>query len=155
SGQAHRARVFERRRVHHATRILGQWQQRAGRIVMSVVALIQAIVREEMNRLHVGDLGVVTSVVPHGADDDRENYEWNVLLEDAGLELRKVPVATPSIGSAAIPNIDDLVLVTFVGGDVNQPVVIGRLYNDQQRPPINQSNELAFHLPLDADEDAA
>ena len=122
---------------------------------MSVIALIQAIVREEMNRLHVGDLGVVTSVFPHGGADDRENYECNVVLKNAGLELRKVPVATPSIGSAAIPNIDDLVLVTFVGGDVNQPIVIGRLYNDQQRPPINKPNEIAFHLPLDADEDAA
>ena len=56
---------------------------------MSVVALIQAIVREEMNRWHVGDLGVVTSVFPHGAADDRENYECNVLLKNAGLSSAK------------------------------------------------------------------
>ncbi len=122
---------------------------------MSVVALIQAIVREELNRWHVGDLGVVTSVFPHGAADDRENYECNVLLKNAGLELRKVPIATPTIGAAAVPNVQDLVLVTFVGGDMNQPVIIGRLYNDQQRPPLNKPNEMAFHLPLDADDDAA
>jgi hypothetical protein len=122
---------------------------------VSVVALIQAIVREEMNRWHVGDLGVVTSVFPHGSDDDRDNYECNVLLKNAGLELRKVPVATPTIGAAAIPNVEDLVLVTFVGGDVNQPVIVGRLYNDQQRPPLNRPNEMAFHLPLDADDEAA
>ena len=122
---------------------------------MSVVALIQAIVREELQRLHVGDLGVVTSVFPHGSADDRDNYECNVLLKNAGLELRKVPVATPTIGAAAIPNIEDLVLVTFVGGDVNQPVIVGRLYNDQQRPPLNQANEIAYHLPLEAEDDAA
>jgi hypothetical protein len=122
---------------------------------MSIVALIQAIVREELQRLHVGDLGVVTSVFPHGADDDRDNYECNVLLKNAGLELRKVPVATPTIGVAAIPNVEDLVLVTFVGGDVNQPIIVGRLYNDQQRPPLNQANEIAYHLPLDADDDSA
>ncbi|HEY1294526.1 MAG TPA: phage baseplate assembly protein V [Chloroflexota bacterium] len=120
-----------------------------------MVALIQAIVRDEMSRWHIGDLGVVTSVFPHGAADDRENYECNVLLKNAGLELRRVPVATPTIGVAAIPNVDDLVLVTFVAGDVQQPVILGRLYNDQQRPPLNTSNEIAFHLPLDADDDEA
>lgn len=122
---------------------------------MSVIRLIQAIVRQELGRLHVGDLGVVTSVFPHGADDDRDNYECNVLLKNNGLELRKVPVATPTIGGAAIPNVEDLVLVSFVGGDANQPIIVGRLYNDQQRPPVNQPNEIVYHLPLEADDEAA
>ena len=122
---------------------------------MSVTSLIQAIVREELRRLHLGDLGVVTSVFPHSADGDRDNYECNVLLKNSGLELRKVPVATPTIGGAAIPNVEDLVLVSFVGGDANQPIVVGRLYNGEQRPPLNQPNEVVYHLPLEADEDAA
>jgi phage baseplate assembly protein gpV len=122
---------------------------------MSVISLIQAIVRDELRRLHIGDLGVVTSVFPHSDDSDRDNYACNVLLKNSGLELRKVPVATPMIGGVAIPNIEDLVLVTFVGGELNQPIIIGRLYNDQQRPPVNQSNELIHHLPLEADEETA
>jgi phage baseplate assembly protein gpV len=122
---------------------------------MSVIDLIQSIVRDELRRLHIGDLGVVTSVFPHSADDDRDNYECNVLLKNSGLELRKVPVATSTIGSAAIPSVEDLVLVTFVGGDVNQPVVIGRLYNGEQRPPLNRPDEMVCHLPLGADDDAA
>ncbi len=119
---------------------------------MSVVDLIQAIVREELRRLHVGDLGVVTSVFPHSADGDRDNYECNVQLKNSGLELRKVPIATATIGTAAIPSVKDLVLVTFVCGDVNQPIVIGRLYNAEQRPPLNKPNEMVCHLPLDADD---
>jgi hypothetical protein len=122
---------------------------------VSVISLIQAIVREELQRIRVGDLGVVTSVFPHSDNGDRDNYACNVLLKNSGLELRKVPVATPTIGMAAIPNVEDLVLVSFVGGDINQPIVIGRLYNDQQRPPVNLANEIVHHLPFDADDDAA
>src|SRR5207245_840593 len=33
-------------------------------------------------------------------------------------------------------------------GDVNQPIVIGRLYSDADRPPLNHPNELVFRLPL-------
>ena len=122
---------------------------------MSVVEVIRAIVREELRRLHVGDLGVVTSVFPHSAADDRDNYECNVQLKNSGLELRKVPVATSTIGTAAIPSVEDLVLVTFVGGDVNQPIIIGRLYNGEQRPPLNKPDEMICHLPLDAADEEA
>ena len=54
-------------------------------------------------------------------------------LRDSGLELKRVPVATQRIGLAAIPNVDDLVLVAFVGGDLQRPVIVGRLYNDVDR----------------------
>jgi hypothetical protein len=122
---------------------------------MSVLAMIQAIVREELGRLHLSDLGVVTSVYPHGAADDRDNYECNVQLKNSGLELRRVPTGTPVVGQAAIPNVGDLVLVAFVGGDLQQPVIIGRFYDDRQRPPVNTVNEIVQHLPADADDDAA
>ena len=57
-------------------------------------------------------------------------------------------MATGHIGTAAIPNVGDLVLLTFDRGDVNQPIVIGRLYNDEDRPPLNRADEIIFRLPL-------
>lgn len=117
---------------------------------MSVVGLLQKIVRQELARLHIGELGVVTSVFPHTSADDRDNYECSVRLKNSGLELRRVAVATSALGAAAIPNLEDLVLVAFVGGNLNQPVIVGRLYNEEQRPPVNQPGELVHHLPLDA-----
>ena len=60
---------------------------------MSVLGLIQKLVRQELARLHVGELGVVTSVFPHADGGDRDNYECNVELKNSGLELRKVPVS--------------------------------------------------------------
>lgn len=114
----------------------------------TIVNTIQEIIRHEMRRLRVTELGVVEAVYPHSADDDNDNYGCDVRLKNSGLLLKRVPVATGHIGTAAIPNIGDLVLLTFDKGDVNQPIVIGRLYNDEDRPPLNNPDEVIFRLPL-------
>lgn len=112
-----------------------------------IVDVIQKIVNSEMSKLHVAELGVVTSIFPHSGDSDKENYECNIKLKYRDLELRKVPVATQHIGLANIPNVGDLVLVTFVNGDMNAPVVIGRLYTDEDRPPVSKEEEIIYIPP--------
>src|SRR5262249_52398021 len=62
--------------------------------------------------------------------------------------LKKVPVCTSHIGTAAIPNKGDLVLLAFDQGDINQPLIVGRLYTDTERPPVNRNDEIIFRLPL-------
>lgn len=114
----------------------------------TIVSTIQEIVRQELRRVHVTELGLVEAVYPHSADDDNDNYGCDVRLKNSGLLLKRVPVATGHIGTVAIPNISDLVLLTFDKGDVNQPIVIGRLYNDEDRPPLNNPDEVIFRLPL-------
>jgi phage baseplate assembly protein gpV len=116
--------------------------------VSTIVNTIQEIIRHEMRRLRVTELGVVEAIYPHSADDDNDNYGCDVRLKNSGLLLKRVPIATGHIGTAAIPNIGDLVLLTFDKGDVNQPIVIGRLYNDEDRPPLNNPDEVIFRLPL-------
>jgi uncharacterized protein involved in type VI secretion and phage assembly len=37
--------------------------------------------------------------------------------------------------------VGDLVLINFIGGDINAPIITGRLYDDEQRPPLNKNNE--------------
>ncbi len=113
-----------------------------------VVTTLQAIIRDELRRLRVAELGVVEEVYPHAAADDTDNYGCDVRLKNSGLLLKRVPVATGHIGTAAIPNVGDLVLLAFDKGDVNQPIVIGRLYNDEDRPPANTTDEVIFRLPL-------
>jgi phage baseplate assembly protein gpV len=117
-----------------------------------MVAVIQAVVRAELDRRRVAELGVVTAVQPHADADDSDNYSCDVRLRHSGLELLRVPVATGHVGTVAIPNKGDLVLLAFDHGDVNQPIVIGRLYNDEDRPPISTSDEVVFRLPLAAAE---
>jgi phage baseplate assembly protein gpV len=113
----------------------------------SMFEVIRKIVNHEMQRIHVTELGVVTSIFPHSSNSDKENYECNVKLKYRDLELRKVPVATQHIGLAHIPNVGDLVLITFVNGNVNAPVIIGRLYTDEDRPPVSKEEEIVYNPP--------
>ncbi len=114
----------------------------------SIVGTLQEIIRQEMRSLRVTELGLVEAVYPHAAADDTDNYGCDVRLKNSGLLLKRVPVATGHIGTVAIPNVGDLVLLAFDKGDVNQPIIIGRLYNDEDRPPLNHPNEVIFRLPL-------
>ena len=113
-----------------------------------IVSIIQAIVRDELKSLRLGDLAVVTSVFPHAEDSDGHNYECNVKLREGNLELRRVPIATPHIGMASAPRVGDLVLISYVRGDPNRPIVQGRLYSDEANPPLHEENEWRIEAPL-------
>ncbi|RKH68276.1 phage baseplate assembly protein V [Corallococcus llansteffanensis] len=105
-----------------------------------LVTIIQAIVRAELELLRLGDVGVVTSAFPH-AEGDTHNHECDVKLREDGLELRKVPIATPHIGMVSAPAVGDLVLLSYVGGDPNRPIVVGRLYSEKTSPPEHAQDE--------------
>jgi phage baseplate assembly protein gpV len=114
----------------------------------TIVSTVQEIIRHELRNLRTAELGLVEDVYPHSAADDDDNYGCDIRLKNSGLLLKRVPVATDRIGTVAIPNKGDLVLLAFDNGDVNQAIVIGRLYNDADRPPLNNPNEVIFRLPL-------
>lgn len=116
---------------------------------MSIVETIRGIAEKELKKFHLPELGVVTSIFPHASAGDKDNYECNVRLKsaDGELELRKVPIATQCIGLVGIPRIGDLVLLAFINGDINAPIVIGRLYNDEDRPPPNNAEEVVYVPP--------
>lgn len=125
---------------------------------MSTLALFDAIrriVHDEMARVRTADLGVVQEIHPHASDSDTDNHACTIRLRDTGLVLRRVPVATQRIGLASIPAVGELVLVQFVNGDLNAPIITGRLYNEEDRPPANDDGQMILHLPLSAgDSDA-
>lgn len=112
---------------------------------------LRKLIRSELGQLRVAELAVVDQVHPA----DPGNYEATVILRDSGLVLKRVPIVTPRTGFASVPDIGDLVLVQFVGGELNRPVVIGSLYNDRDRPPQNQEQQVVLQLPADADASAA
>jgi uncharacterized protein involved in type VI secretion and phage assembly len=116
---------------------------------------IQRIVREELRSLHTAELAIVQEQHPHASDSDKDNYACTVVLRNSGIVLKNVPVATPHIGSASLPAVGDLVLVQFISGDLNAPVITGSLYSDEARPPVNDANQMVWHLPLGASPDDA
>lgn len=113
------------------------------------IDIIRAVVRDELRSLRLGELAVVTSVFPHTGADDGNNLECTVRLREGGLELRKVPIATPHVGMASAPQVGDLVLLNYVGGDPNRAVVIGRLYSEKINPPLHKEKE--WHVFATAD----
>jgi uncharacterized protein involved in type VI secretion and phage assembly len=124
-------------------------------VTRTLLESIQTIVREELGRVRTAELAKVQDLHPHADDGDKDNYACTVALRDSGIVLSHVPVATGRIGTVSIPAVGELVLVQFVGGSVNAPVIVGRLYNDEDRPPVSDDGKAVVHLPLGASDDEA
>jgi uncharacterized protein involved in type VI secretion and phage assembly len=121
----------------------------------SLLATLRRIVQEELAAVRTAELATVQDIHPHAGDGDKDNYACTVALRDSGIVLKQVPVASARAGFACIPAVGQLVLVQFVGGDVNAPIVTGSLYNDEDRPPVNDDGQVILHLPQGAgDSDA-
>lgn len=124
-------------------------------MTLTLFETIQRIVRQEIGQVRTSELAVVQEQHPHASDSDKDNYACTVMLRNSGIVLKQVPVATQRIGAVSIPAVGDLVLVQFLGGDINAPIITGRMYNDEDRPPENDDSQAIVHLPLGAgDSDA-
>jgi uncharacterized protein involved in type VI secretion and phage assembly len=124
-------------------------------VIGDLVSELRRLIREEVQTLRAAELGVVQAQHPHESDGDSDNYAVTVSLRDTGIVLGKVPVATTRLGAVAIPPVGALVLVQFIGGDINAPVVTGTFYTDEDRPPANADGQLIWNLPADASPDDA
>ena len=113
---------------------------------------LRRIVREELKSLSLPTLAIVQDIHPHESGSDTDNYGCTVRLRDTDAVLERVPVMTGRKGAASIPDIGDLVLLQFLNGQANAPVIIGTFYNDEDRPPENAEGEARLRLPFDAGE---
>jgi len=113
----------------------------------TLLETIRQVVRQEMQRSQTATL----AVVQEQHIDDGE-YACTVQLRDSEIVLKRVPIATARMGLASIPAVNHLVLVQFIGGDINRPVIIGSLYNDEDVPPANSDGQWICQLPLGADD---
>jgi phage baseplate assembly protein gpV len=117
---------------------------------------MRRIAREESARFRTADVGIVTDVHPHASESDSDLYSCSVQMRNTGIVLKRVPVVTHRVGIANLPEVGALVLVEFIAGEINAPVIIGSLYNNADRPPLNGDGKAVLHLPLGAsDSDAA
>jgi phage baseplate assembly protein gpV len=108
---------------------------------------LQKLIRQELRSYRYAEMGQIQAVYPA----DPGNYDADVVLHATELVLRHVPVLTPRKGWASLPEVGDLVLLQFMGGDINRPVVVGTLYNGDDRPPENAENHLVLQLPSGPD----
>ena len=118
-----------------------------------MVDIIRAIVRDEMVRRRAPELGIVTAVQSRDSDSSDNNHQVNVRLRGSGVELQRVPVTAARLGLSLLPKVDDLVLVVFANDDINAPVVVGSVYDEQVQPPVAKPEELVY-MPTDPQDSA-
>jgi uncharacterized protein involved in type VI secretion and phage assembly len=111
---------------------------------------ISRIARHEAERFALAAVGKVTATFPASAGSTPADHAVTVQLRDSGLILPRVPIAVGLMGFAALPALDDLVLLVFMHGDYNAPVVVGRLYNAGQDPPEHGTDNIVLRLPSPA-----
>jgi uncharacterized protein involved in type VI secretion and phage assembly len=114
-----------------------------------LIPVLRAIVRDELARVRAPELATVTQVLAHDSDSSPNNHQVNLKLRSSGLELQHVPVSVGRLGMSALPNEGDLMIVAFVGGDLNAPVALGCVYDDQAHPPQAQAHEVVYQPPDD------
>lgn len=87
--------------------------------------------------------GVAVAVVTDNEDPRRIGrvrieYPW----DDGGYWARTAtPMAGDGYGTYFLPEVDDQVLVAFEDGDINRPYVIGALWSDNNRPPVDTNGD--------------
>jgi len=106
---------------------------------------IARIARHEARAQATAGIGIVTEV--HPASAVQKDHAATVKMRDTGIVLPRVPIAVGVIGFAAIPDVDDVVVVLFMDGDVNAPVIVGRLYTPDRDAPKHAEGELVLALP--------
>jgi phage baseplate assembly protein gpV len=110
---------------------------------------ISRIARHEAHARAIAGIGVVTEAFGANGTPD---YSVTVTMRDSGLVLPKVPIAVDATGFAALPDVNDLVVVLFTNGDLHSGVVVGRLYHPDLNPPKNAEKQIVMRLPAGSDE---
>ena len=110
-----------------------------------LIHTLRAIVRDELSRIRTSEMGIVVAVYPN--DNDGNNHQVDVRLRNSGVELKRAPVIVQRYGISALPNVGDAVLVVFLGGELNAPMVVGCVYNEEHNPPEAAAAEVVYHIP--------
>jgi uncharacterized protein involved in type VI secretion and phage assembly len=119
--------------------------------VSELIDTLRAIIREELTRHRLAELGIVTAVFPKDSDGSPNNHQVNVRLRSSSIELQHVAVAVGRAGLSLLPREGDLVVVAFVNGDINAAVVLGSIYDSQLRPPKGNPLDVVYQPPDDED----
>lgn len=93
-------------------------------------------IQEATMRLQIG---TVATVFEHTKKDDNSNFECNVILRDEEKERRRVKIMTPRKGEIHAPEQGDNVVVGFLDGETEDPIILGNYYNIRDRPPLGKA----------------
>ena len=102
------------------------------------------------NNLSFPRIGEVQKVWTHSEAGDNSNHEVNVAIPPGGepfQEHRRVPILQPTSGVAYVPEVGDLVRVSYLAGNGDRPVVDGAVYGDADadRAPLADEGDVRLH----------
>jgi len=115
--------------------------------VTGFVPLMAEVARRELAAHRGIALGVVDTVHTNDGGSGERHLECDVRLHGSGLVLQDVPVAVARPGLSAVPRQNDLVVLGFVGGDVNGGVILGALHAAGTPPPDAKPDEVVYEVP--------
>jgi phage baseplate assembly protein gpV len=92
-------------------------------------------------------LGVVTEAFSNEGGSGDHHLDCNVRLHGSELELQHVPVAVARPGLSALPRIGDLVVLGFLEGDVNGPILLGTIHAADVPSPDAKPDEVVYEIP--------
>jgi hypothetical protein len=118
---------------------------------VDLMTTLRAITRDEMTRARFPELGVVTRAYAREDDGNDGNHQVDVKLIVSAVELQRVPIVVTRGGWSSLPNVGDVLLVTFLLGDLNAPVALGTLYSDESHPPVAKPHEIVYVAPDESD----
>lgn len=109
-------------------------------------ARILKIIRDEIRMPRIAE---IEQVYTHSEENDTSNHEVDVSIPPGPHEIRshdRVPVAVPTSGALTVPQSDDLVLVEYLDGDGDAPIVAQTVYGDaaEDRAPIGDVGDVQF-----------
>jgi len=113
------------------------------------------LLSEQVNQQVPVDLwnGVVVGVVTNSDDPNnmgRVKLKFPWLSDDAESNWARIASvgAGPDCGFFVVPQVGDEVLVAFEHGDFNYPVILGGLWNGQDKPPEDGTGASSGEKPL-------
>ncbi|MDD4781246.1 MAG: hypothetical protein PHT02_11700 [Tissierellia bacterium] len=103
--------------------------------LLNLKDIIKKIIKEQINKVKVIELFVVTGV-------NEESQTLQIKQMNVNLQYDNVIFMGVGLGNAKgqilLPNINDIVLGVFLSGS-NQPIVIGQLYDTFSQKPDNKN----------------
>lgn len=87
--------------------------------------------------------GVVIGVVTNNKDElkkGRVKVKLPVGGEESDWAAVAMPMAGKDMGVYLLPEVGDRVVVAFLAGDINYPVIIGSLWDEKNPPPANNDD---------------
>lgn len=113
---------------------------------MSFLDSLMAAEREQARERRV--FGIVSAIVRRILDDGTYEVSYLSMASDEPSSPARVmmPMCGRGRGTYFMPEVGDEVIVAFESGDLNQPVILGAVWNERDQPPTQATPSTDNHV---------